>query len=137
MINMLSLTLQLSNLLLLHFFSICKHTSMSSRAIFFKISLKNSKLKTTHKTLRDCHIHFFQQPFSKYRQRYINTWRACQTQVDHSQIFDWKRFARHKSLCGNKIQSTNLSISFPMQTRNQRQAYHWQNDRWLQNFVTI
>ena len=30
-----------------------------------KISLKNSELKTTHKTFRDCRVHFFRQPFSK------------------------------------------------------------------------
>ena len=34
---------------------------------FFQISLKNSELKTTHKTFRDCDVHFFQQPFSKLR----------------------------------------------------------------------
>ena len=27
--------------------------------------LKNSELKTTHNTFRDCRVHFFQQPFSK------------------------------------------------------------------------
>ena len=32
---------------------------------FFKISLKNSELKTTHNTFRDCRVQFFQQPFSK------------------------------------------------------------------------
>ena len=32
---------------------------------FFQISLKNSKLKTTHNTFRDCRVHFFRQPFSK------------------------------------------------------------------------
>ena len=32
---------------------------------FFQISLKNSVLKTTHHTYRDCRVHFFQQPFSK------------------------------------------------------------------------
>ena len=31
----------------------------------FLISLNNSELKTTHKTFRDCHMHFFRQPFSK------------------------------------------------------------------------
>ena len=33
--------------------------------LFFQISLKNSELKTTHNTYRDCHVHFFGQPFSK------------------------------------------------------------------------
>ena len=32
---------------------------------FFQISLKNSELKTTHNTFRDCRVHFFRQPFSK------------------------------------------------------------------------
>ena len=32
---------------------------------FFQISLKNSKLKTTHDAFRDCRVHFFRQPFSK------------------------------------------------------------------------
>ena len=31
----------------------------------FQISLKNSELKTTHNTYRDCRVHFFGQPFSK------------------------------------------------------------------------
>ena len=53
-------------------------------------------------------VHFFQQPFSK--QLYINTWRACQTKVYHSQIFDWKQFLRHKFLCRNN-QSTNKQVS--------------------------
>ena len=28
---------------------------------FFQISLKNSELKTTHNTFRDCRVHFFRQ----------------------------------------------------------------------------
>ena len=32
---------------------------------FFQISLKNSELKITHNTFRDCRVHFFRQPFSK------------------------------------------------------------------------
>ena len=32
---------------------------------FFEISLKNSELKITHNTFRDCHVHFFRQPFLK------------------------------------------------------------------------
>ena len=32
---------------------------------FFQISLKNSELKTTHITFRDCRVHFFLQPLSK------------------------------------------------------------------------
>ena len=32
---------------------------------FFQIYLKNSQLKTTHNTFRDCRVHFFRQPFSK------------------------------------------------------------------------
>ena len=32
---------------------------------FFQISLKNSELKTTQNTFRDCRVHFFRQPFSK------------------------------------------------------------------------
>jgi len=66
MINTLFLTMQLSNLLLTLSFSIRKHTSMASsdRAILSNL-LKNSKLKTTHNTFRDCRVHFFPQPFSK------------------------------------------------------------------------
>ena len=30
---------------------------------FFQNSLKNSELKTTHNTFRDCRVHFFRQPF--------------------------------------------------------------------------
>ena len=37
----------------------------------FEIYLKNSELKTTHNTFRDCRVHFFPQPFS--RQLYINS----------------------------------------------------------------
>ena len=36
-----------------------------SLVLFFQISLKNSELKTTHNTYRDCRVHFFRQPFSK------------------------------------------------------------------------
>ena len=32
---------------------------------FFRISLRNSELKTTHSTLRFCREHFIRQPFSK------------------------------------------------------------------------
>ena len=32
---------------------------------FFEISLKNSELKNTHNTFRDCREHFFRQPFLK------------------------------------------------------------------------
>ena len=32
---------------------------------FLQISLKNSELKITHNTFRDCHMYLFQQPFSK------------------------------------------------------------------------
>ena len=38
---------------------------------FCQISLKNSELKTTHNTSRDCRVHFFQQLFSKYL--YVHT----------------------------------------------------------------
>ena len=65
MINALSLTLQLSNLLLLLFFSTRKHTSMASLVPFFEISLENSELKLTHNTFRGCRVHFFRQPFLK------------------------------------------------------------------------
>ena len=64
MINTLFLTLQLSNLVLLLSFSTFKCKSMASPAIL-QISLKNSELKTTHNTFRDCRVHFFRQPFSK------------------------------------------------------------------------
>ena len=47
------------------FFSSGKHKFMASLA-FFQISLKSSELKTTHNTFRDCRVHFFRQPFSKY-----------------------------------------------------------------------
>ena len=51
---------------LLLFFSIRKHTSMASRDRAIRSNfLKNSELKTTHNTFRDCRVHFFQQPFSK------------------------------------------------------------------------
>ena len=32
---------------------------------FFEISSKNSEIKNTHNTFRDCRVHFFRQPFSK------------------------------------------------------------------------
>ena len=38
---------------------------------FFEISLKNSELKTTHNTFRDCRVHFFRQPFSKQLYIYL------------------------------------------------------------------
>ena len=34
--------------------------------LFFQISLKSSKIKTTHNTYRDCCVHFFRQPFMKW-----------------------------------------------------------------------
>ena len=61
----LFVTLQLSNLLLLLSSSTRKHTSMGSLVPFFQFFLKNSELKTTHNTFRDCRVHFFRQPFSK------------------------------------------------------------------------
>ena len=33
---------------------------------FFQLSLKNRALKTTYNTFRDCRVHFFRQPFSKW-----------------------------------------------------------------------
>ena len=33
---------------------------------FSQISLKNSELKTAQNSFRDCRLHFFRQPFSKY-----------------------------------------------------------------------
>ena len=63
--NVLFLKLQLSNLLFLLSFSTRRHMSMAPLVIFFQISLKNSELKTTHNTIRDCRVHFFRQPFSK------------------------------------------------------------------------
>ena len=33
---------------------------------FFQVSSKNSELKTTHNPFRDCRVHFFRQPFSKW-----------------------------------------------------------------------
>ena len=47
---------------------------------FFQISLKNSELKTTHDTFRDCRVHFFRQPFSKYLYREKS--RACNMQKE-------------------------------------------------------
>ena len=38
---------------------------------FFQIPLKNSELKTTHNTLRDCCVHFFRQPQSRNSCIYI------------------------------------------------------------------
>ena len=32
---------------------------------FFQISLKNSELKTTDNTTRDCRVHFYRLPLSK------------------------------------------------------------------------
>ena len=57
-------TVAVESYLLLLSFSIRKHTSIFSHAIFH-ISLKNKELKTTHNTFRDCRVHFFRQPFSK------------------------------------------------------------------------
>ena len=37
----------------------------------FQISLKNSELKTTHNTFRDCRVHFFRQPQSSCIQRVL------------------------------------------------------------------
>ena len=39
---------------------------------FFEISLKNSELKTTNNTFRDCRVHFFRQPFSKQLYTQVN-----------------------------------------------------------------
>ena len=64
MINTLFLTLQLQNVFCC--FPLA-HANLRSWPLvpFFEISLKNSELKTTHNTFRDCHMHFFRQPFSK------------------------------------------------------------------------
>ena len=64
MINTLFLRLQLSNLFLLLSSSTHKQTSMASCANLSNF-LKNSELKTTHNTFRDCFVHVFLQPFSK------------------------------------------------------------------------
>ena len=58
---------QLSNLLLLLSFSTSKHMAYGLWPLvpLFQISLKNSELKTTHNTFRDCRVRFFGQPFSK------------------------------------------------------------------------
>ena len=40
--------------------------SMASRALLSNFFELHSGLKTTHKTFRDCRVHFFRQPFSKY-----------------------------------------------------------------------
>ena len=50
---------------------------------FFQISLKNSALKTTHNTFRDCRVYFFRQPFSK--QLYIQ-YCAKEMQTKFSEI---------------------------------------------------
>ena len=42
-----------------------KHMFVASRAILSNVS-KNNALKTTHNAFRDCRVHFFRQPFSKY-----------------------------------------------------------------------
>ena len=59
MINTLFLTLQLSNLLLMFSFSTCKLMS-------FEICLKNSELKTTHNTFRDCRVRLFPTTFPSW-----------------------------------------------------------------------
>ena len=41
---------------------------------FFQISLKNSDVKTTHITFRDCCVHFFRKPFSKYLSVTLSYW---------------------------------------------------------------
>ena len=64
MINTLFLKLQLSNLALLLSFGTFKHGPWPL-VPFFQISLKNSELKTTHNTFRDCRVHFFRQLSSK------------------------------------------------------------------------
>ena len=64
MINTRFLTLQLWNLHLLLSFSTRRHTSMAFRAILSNF-VKNSELKTTYNTFRDCRRHFFREPFSK------------------------------------------------------------------------
>ena len=68
MINTLFQTLQLSKflfLLPLACANIRPWPLAGPLVPFFQISLKNSKLKTTHNTFRDCRMHFFRQPFSK------------------------------------------------------------------------
>ena len=61
--------MQVSNLLLLLFFSRRKQTSMACPSILSNLYLKNSELKTTHNTFRDCRVHFFRQPLSKQLHR--------------------------------------------------------------------
>ena len=64
MIKMLFLALSLSNLLLLLSFSNHKHTSTASNAILSNF-FEQQWTQTIHNTFWDCHVHFFQQPFSK------------------------------------------------------------------------
>ena len=61
---------------------------------FVQIPLKNSELKTTHNTLRDCRVNFFRQPFSKqlYKQSRIVAGNETQTRISCLQ-------ARSKMLC--------------------------------------
>ena len=84
-------------LLLLHFFSTCKHTSMSSHAIFFFQFLwrtVNSKPSTGN--LIGLPLTLFPATFLK-----IAVYKHLKSLPDTSlpfTIFDWKRFARHKSI---------------------------------------
>ena len=64
MINALSLTLKLSNLLLLLPFSTRKVTSEASLAILSNF-FENSELTTTHYIFRDCRAHLFRLTFFK------------------------------------------------------------------------
>ena len=44
---------------------------------FFQISLKKRGLKTTHNAFRDCRVHFFRQPFSKW----LYTWTGFRSTI--------------------------------------------------------
>ena len=61
-IKTLFLTLKLSNLT---FVAFLKDIRSWPLVTFFQSSLKNTELKTTHITVRDCRVHFFRQLFSK------------------------------------------------------------------------
>ena len=51
---------------------------------FFQISLKNSELKTTFKTFRDCRKHFFRETVLEKALYISNTWLVISLEYLHS-----------------------------------------------------
>ena len=70
---------------------------------FFEISLKNSELKHTHNTFRDCRVHFFRQPFLK---------QLCMRRLCSLVVFNITNLGIQKPILGVFLSIKPLLITF-------------------------